>query len=284
MFKSHFTADLFAVFFVQCAFHSLVATVAAIVTTAFIVVLVVANAVSPVLGEPASLLTKVVRVDALALSKAKNHSNTHAEKQDASSLNRLHGVTQSITLAESDVQYFEYIDTPKELACLKSHSTLQSFTTDLFTVFLLHHATFHRLVATVAAIVTTAFIVVLVVANTVSPVLGEPAPNRRIAKVVRVDALALTKKRAHENVYRVARAQVIMLSLDNTCAVSIMIRYTYNTQSDGEVTLDTSVLHNRPLCSISSPPRHLSPSCSNSHRHRNHSLYCCSRRRKRHHL
>ena len=67
----------------------------------------------------------------------------------------------------------------------------QPIGTDLFAVILLHHTTFHRLVATVAAIVPTSFVVVLVVAIAVSLVLKQSTRRWRLTEVLRIDTFAL---------------------------------------------------------------------------------------------
>ena len=74
------------------------------------------------------------------------------------------------------------------------HKITLSLITNLFAVILLHHATFHCLVATVAAIVPTSFVVILVVAIAVSFVIEQSARRWRLTEVVRIDTFALQKK------------------------------------------------------------------------------------------
>ena len=64
---------------------------------------------------------------------------------------------------------------------------------DLFAVVLFHFSTGHTADTTVTTVIRTAFIVVLVVAVAVSLVFKQPARNRWLAEVLRIDALALHK-------------------------------------------------------------------------------------------
>ena len=64
-------------------------------------------------------------------------------------------------------------------------------------VFLFHFPTFHAFVATVAAIPTTAFVVVIVVAVAVSAVVDVLARCRRLTEIIGVHALALQSSIAH---------------------------------------------------------------------------------------
>ena len=76
------------------------------------------------------------------------------------------------------------------------HVTPHSFATNLFAVFLFHFAAFHGFVATVAAIVLTAFIVVVIITVAIPFILDRTAFSGRLSKVVGIDALALTRETA----------------------------------------------------------------------------------------
>ena len=71
------------------------------------------------------------------------------------------------------------------------HATTQSQTINLLAVVFLHHTAFHSFVATIATVVFTPFVVVLVVTVAVSLVLECAARHRRVTKVVRIDTFAL---------------------------------------------------------------------------------------------
>ena len=70
-------------------------------------------------------------------------------------------------------------------------------TTNLFAVIFLHHTTRDCLVAAVATIVLTPFVVVLVVAIAVSLVLDRATRHRRLTAVVRIDTFALQTTNEH---------------------------------------------------------------------------------------
>jgi len=169
-------------------FHSFSAAIAAIVATAFVVVLVVAIAVSLVLRQRACRLAALVLwVDALA--------RFAVVLLDFSTFYTFHAaiaaivVTAFVVVLVVAIAVSLVVRSPAGRLVWLAALVLWVDALARFAVVLLHFSAFHTCHAAIAAIVATAFVVVIVVAIAVALVLRRPA-GRLAALVLWVDALA----------------------------------------------------------------------------------------------
>ena len=139
--------NLLAVFLLNfSSFYSFVATVAAIICAAFIVVFVVAIAVAFVLRKFTRWTSKVIGVDACALQNMPKSGNYGASE-----------------MQRRNCAYHRVPEVP-----------VMTRTTNLLAIFRLHFSSFHGFVATVTAIPRTPSVVIVVVAIAVALVISRP--------------------------------------------------------------------------------------------------------------
>jgi len=182
-------------------FHGFGAAIAAIVPTAFVVVIVVAIAVALVLRRPAGRLALVLWVDALAhFAELRLQCST------------FHGFGAAITAIVITVFVVVIVVANAVALVLRRPAgrlalVLWVDALARFAVVLLHLSAFHSFRAAIAAIISTAFVVVLVVAIAVSLVLSHPAG--RLALILWVDALAhFAELRLHWSTFHTFSAAV----------------------------------------------------------------------------